>query len=41
MQGYTAIKQLYEGLVNGAEYTDVNTGAQMVTADNVNEVEPE
>ena len=41
MQGYTAIKQLYEGLVNGAEYTDVNTGAHMVTADNVNEVEPE
>ena len=28
-------------LADGADFIDINTGAQMVTADNVDSVEPE
>lgn len=41
MQGYYSVMELYLNAAHGAQFIDVNTGAQLVTADNVAEVEPE
>lgn len=41
LQGYYSVYECYMGLKYGADYLDVDTGAQMVTSENVNDVEPE
>ena len=41
LQGYYSVMELYMNLADGADFIDINTGAQMVTADNVDSVEPE
>lgn len=41
LQGYYSVLDLYMNLAHDGQLIDVNTGAQLVTADNVNEVEPE
>lgn len=41
LQGYYSVLDLYMNLAHDGQFIDVNTGAQLVTADNVNEVEPE
>lgn len=41
MQGYYSVLELYMNKAHNTQFIDVNTGAQMVTAENVSEVEPE
>lgn len=41
LQGYYSVVNLYMNLAHDGQFIDVNTGAQLVTGDNVNEVEPE
>ncbi|MFV0528520.1 MAG: substrate-binding domain-containing protein [Lachnospiraceae bacterium] len=41
LQGYYSVVELYNNLANDAAFIDINTGAQLVTADNVSEVTPE
>ena len=41
LQGYYSVMELYMNLAHDAQFIDINTGAQLVTADNVSEVEPE
>lgn len=41
LQGYYSVMELYMNLSNEMPFIDINTGAQLVTADNVAEVEPE
>lgn len=41
LQGYYSVIELYMNLSNDASFIDINTGAQLVTVDNVSEVEPE
>ncbi|MFR8547607.1 MAG: substrate-binding domain-containing protein [Lachnospiraceae bacterium] len=41
MQGYYSVLELYMNLAHGCDFIDLNTGAQLVTGENVAEVEPE
>ena len=41
LQGYYSVMELYMNLAHDAQFIDINTGAQLVTADNESEVEPE
>lgn len=41
LQGYYSVLECYEHLKYGSDFVDIDTGAQMVTSENVNDVEPE
>lgn len=41
LQGYYSVMELYMNLVHEAQFIDLNTGAQLVTTDNVANVKPE
>ena len=41
LQGYYSVMELYTHISNETPFIDINTGAQLVTTDNVSEVEPE
>lgn len=41
LQGYYSVVECFSNIANGSSFINIDTGAQMVTSDNVNEVEPE
>lgn len=41
LQGYYSVIEIYMNLAHDAQFIDIGTGAQMVTIDNVSDVEPE
>lgn len=41
LQGYYSVVELYLNLAHGQQFLDINSGAQMVTAENVDTVTPE
>lgn len=41
LQGYYSVVECFLNAAHGTDFIDLDTGAQMVTAENVNEVEPE
>ena len=41
LQGYYSVYECYMNLKYGVDFLNIDTGAQMVTIDNVNDVEPE
>lgn len=41
LQGYYSVLECYMGVKYGADFLDIDTGAQMVTAENVDSVQPE
>ncbi len=41
LQGYYSVIQLYNHIVNNVDFIDMNTGAQLVTIENVTGIQPE